>query len=52
MNISEDYEIIAVIAVGKMGNKDELEEEFKNEEFPNTRRPIVESAWRLTHFIE
>ena len=52
LNISEDYEIIAVIAVGKMGNKDEMEEEFKNEEFPNTRRPIVESAWRLTHFIE
>ena len=52
LNISEDYEIIAVIAVGKMGNKDELEEEFKKEEFPNTRRPIEENAWRLTHFFD
>ena len=52
LNISEDYEIIAVIAVGKMGNIDELEEEFKKKEFPNTRRPIAESVWRLTHFLE
>ena len=51
LNISEDYEIIAIIAVGKMGNKAGLEEEFKKEEFPNTRRPITESAWRLTHFL-
>lgn len=52
LNINEDYEIIAVIAVGKMGNKDELEEEFKKEEFPNNRRPIKERAWRLTHFLD
>ena len=52
LNISEDYEIIAVIAVGKMGNKNELEEEFKKEEFPNTRRPVSESAWLLTHFLD
>lgn len=52
LKISEDYEIIAVIAVGKMGNKNELEEEFKKEELPNTRRPITESAWQLTHFLE
>ncbi len=52
LNINEDYEIIAVIAVGKMGNKDELEEEFKKEEFPNSRGPIKERAWRLTHFLD
>lgn len=52
LNINEDYEIIAVIAVGKMGNKDELEEEFKKEEFPNSRRSIKERAWRLTHFLD
>ena len=52
LNISEDYEIIAVIAVGKMGNKNELEEEFKKEEFPNARRSVSESAWLLTHFLD
>lgn len=52
LNISEEYEIIAVIAVGKLGNKDELEEEFKKEEYPNTRRPIKETAWRLTQFLD
>ena len=52
LNISENYEIIAVIAVGKMGNKNELEEEFKKEEFPNTRRPVSESAWPLMHFLD
>jgi nitroreductase len=52
LNISEEYEIIAVIAIGKLGNKDELEEEFKKEEYPSTRRPIKETAWRLTQFLD
>ena len=52
LNISEDYEIIAVVAVGKMGNKEDLEEEFKKEESPNTRRPLEDSAWKLEHFLE
>jgi len=52
LNISEDYEIIAVIAVGKMGNKEDLEDEFKKEESPNTRRPLEDSAWKLEHFLE
>jgi len=52
LNISEDYEIIAVIAVGKIGNKNDLEEEFKKEEFPNTRRTVSESAWSLNHFLD
>jgi len=52
LNISEDYEIIAVIAVGKMGNKENLEDEFKKEESPNTRRPLEDSAWKLEHFLE
>jgi len=52
LNISEDYEIIAVIAIGKMGNKEDLDDDFKNEEFPNTRRPLKESVWRLEHFLD
>ena len=52
LNISEDYEIIAVVAVGKMGNKEDLEDEFKKEEFPNTRRPLEDSVWKLGHFLD
>ncbi|GAH26645.1 unnamed protein product, partial [marine sediment metagenome] len=31
---------------------DELEEEFKKEKYPSTRRPIKETAWRLTQFLD
>ena len=52
LNISKDYEIIAVIAVGKMGNKQDLEDAFKKEEFPNTRRSLRDSVWNLKYFLE
>lgn len=52
LKISEDYDIIAVIAIGKMGARDNLDEDFKKEEFPNTRRPIGETALCLMHFLD
>lgn len=52
LKISEDFDIIAVVAVGKMGNRSVLDEEFRKEEFPNTRRPIHDTVWRLSHFLE
>jgi len=32
--------------------KEDLDDEFKKEEFPNTRRPLNESVWRLEYFLE
>lgn len=39
-NISEDYSIITVIAVGKYGDKEKLPEDLKKIEEPGTRKDI------------
>ena len=52
LNISDEYDIIATVAIGKMGRKECLEEEFYKEEFPNTRKAVTEIAWRLNRFID
>jgi nitroreductase len=39
-NISDDYSIITVIAVGKYGNKDDLPDNIKAMEKPATRKPV------------
>ena len=36
-NISEDYEIITVVAVGKYGNKEDLDPKLRNREHPDVR---------------
>lgn len=41
-NISQDINILAVVAVGKYGNKENLPTEFQNREFPGTRKEIEE----------
>jgi hypothetical protein len=39
-NISDDYSIITVIAVGKYGNKEDLPDNIKAMEKPSIRKPI------------
>lgn len=41
-NISDDYNIITVVAVGKYGNKENLTEELQDREHPETRMEIEE----------
>lgn len=40
LNISDDYEIVVVVALGKMGDKVKLPEELKKRENPGERREI------------
>ncbi len=35
-----------------MGNKQDLEDAFKKEEFSNTRRSLRDSVWNLKYFLE
>lgn len=45
-DIPEDYSIMAVIAVGKYGNVNELPEKLKDMEEPGTRKPIRELIFK------
>jgi nitroreductase len=42
LNIPEDYDPIAVIALGYRGDKNELSEKLQAREVPSTRRPLEE----------
>lgn len=49
--IPEDYDIIAAVAMGKLGDKEELAlEEFKEKEHPDSRKPLEEIKWSLGYF--
>ncbi|OHW63236.1 malonic semialdehyde reductase RutE [Andreesenia angusta] len=51
LDIPEDYDIIAAVAMGKLGCKDDLPlEEFKEKEHPDSRKPLEEIKLRLGHF--
>lgn len=45
LEIPDDYELQAVIAIGYRGSKDALPEKFHDREFPNSRRPAQESLF-------
>lgn len=45
LNVSEDYELHAVIAIGYQGEKDALLENLQEREQPNNRRPLKESLF-------
>ncbi len=42
LKIPEDYDVIAMVAMGRYGNPDELDEEFKATEQPSGRIPLEE----------
>lgn len=43
LGVSEaQYEVMAAIAVGKIGDPFQLSEDFRSKEFPNSRKPPVE----------
>lgn len=45
---SEKYEIMCAIAVGRHGGVENLADEFKSKEAPNTRKPFTDVARLLT----
>jgi len=43
LGVSEaEYEVMAAIAVGKLGDPAQLAEDFRSKEFPNSRKPLRE----------
>jgi nitroreductase len=44
LGLSDDYDLIAMVAVGKLGNKDELPLEFQAMEQPGLRRVLEETV--------
>jgi nitroreductase len=44
LNISDEFQVEAMIAVGKPGNKDELPEDLQKREFPSDRKKLSEIA--------
>ena len=45
LNISDEFQVEAMIAVGKPGNKDELPEDLQKREFPSDRKKLSEIAF-------
>lgn len=51
LNVPEDYNIIAVVAMGKLGKVEELAlEEFKEKEHPDSRNPLKKMMLDLNYF--
>lgn len=48
LNIPEQYDIHAVIAIGYQDEKEKLEETFQEREQPSTRRPLEETIMEGT----
>ncbi len=46
LNIPEEYDIMAVIAVGIIGNKEDLDESLKEREDPGDRKPLEEIVFQ------
>jgi nitroreductase len=44
LNVPDNYEVCAMIAIGKPGDKEDLPQELQNMEQPNGRRPLKEIA--------
>lgn len=42
LNVPVDFDILAMVAVGKQGNKDLLSTELQEREFPSDRKPLKE----------
>lgn len=50
--VPEDFHIHAMIAIGKLGNKEDLPEEVQKGETPNNRRPLSEIVFNGTFGTE
>ena len=48
--VNIDFDIISIVALGKMGDKNQLDEGFNNIEKPNTRKPYEEFILNVNSF--
>ncbi len=51
-NISDEYQIEAMFAVGKLGNKEDLPEKIKERENPSNRKPLKEVVFEGNFYDE
>jgi nitroreductase len=51
LKIPEDFALEALVALGRQGTLDTLDEDFHAQESPNTRRPLAESIFAGTFGI-
>jgi nitroreductase len=42
LEVPDDYQVVAMIAIGKRGPKEKLSSELQAREIPNTRKPLTE----------
>lgn len=42
LQVPDDFQVMAMIAIGKRGPKEKLSSELQEREFPNTRKPLAE----------
>jgi nitroreductase len=42
LEVPDDYQVVAMIAIGKRGPKEKLSSELQAREIPNTRKPLAE----------
>lgn len=42
MNIPDDFDVMAMIAIGKHGPKENLPPNLQDKEYPNDRKPLNE----------
>jgi nitroreductase len=45
LNVPENYEVHAVVAIGYQGDKNDLPDQFQEREKPSNRRPLTESVF-------
>lgn len=47
LGLSDDYVPIAMVALGRPGNIDDLDDDFRSNEQPNTRKPINDIVFKV-----
>ncbi|CAN5839871.1 nitroreductase family protein [soil metagenome] len=45
LQVPDDFDVAAMIAIGRPGDPEELPEDLRSRETPSLRRPVSESAW-------
>ena len=45
LSVPDDFEVEAMIVIGRPGNPDDLSDELKEREVPTGRKPVSEIAW-------
>ena len=50
LGLSDEYNVEAMLAIGKPGKKEDLPEQLQEREFPSDRRQISESFFELSRW--